>query len=212
MNKTVEKLFTLGQHQAIQENNARLMRERDQELLWMSLWRKALDTAKERFPEPELAQFVMISDERYFDHQEPPRDFNQIDFSLEIEEFAPIKVIFDHPYGDSSGAEKVDISYKVPRIEMDEEENKLIFCWSMRGCGYRGSGSQWMVELPRALYEARVVFATRNLYQNQLDEKKLIKPEPVYSNMDGSEPVPDLVLVAELKKLIREIVSQANVG
>lgn len=210
-NKSVEELFQIGYKEAIYENNLCIAKEREQQRIWLEQWAQHLKAGQARIPEKEIAKFLVITDERYTNHMAPPDELSRSDFSIVIDEYAPIKVIFDHPHP-SVESKVVDVTYKVPRIEFDEENDKLVFWWSLRGDGYRGTQTQWITSLPRALYEARCMQKRLHEFQKELDLKVEAKKEPVYVPI--GETIDDFIhrrLAEEVAKEVIRSLQKVNI-
>lgn len=117
-------------------------------------------------------------------------------WTIEIPGLAPIQVEF-------AGNEHVK-RYKIDFKDPVDKTNGYTFLHDDEGVGLSCA-----LAAARRVHDRVVEIETA--YENYLKEEEELSREPEYIDTDGSEPLPDAVLLSGLRRLIREEVSKINI-
>ena len=211
MNKTneIEKLINQGRQQIEEYEKQKLQVMVNERAERFRAWALMIEKGKKILPSVVKNAFTVIDPE--FMKCEPPKNLQDGDYwMLDIDDLAPIMVRFakDDTY----------IFYRVPTILIDADNKRSddIFGWS----GYTKYGITGERDIPiydtKDLSMALAEAQTRFKIKQELEEEYLLEQaekankadQPVYEDVDGSEPVPDQVLLNSLRQLVREEISK----
>ncbi|HPS41039.1 MAG TPA: hypothetical protein PK040_00445 [Anaerolineaceae bacterium] len=202
----IDQLIQLGKQEAEEELRDRKEKEEIEYRDWRNDWENCHQEFISYLP-VTLRPYIEFPDD-FIDHRPAPEHTFEIKWPLKIVGLAPILVQIKFPTNTS-----LQVGYHVPRIEFFDENDEFVFFYSSRGYGYQGSLCMETLSLERALFDASEKYKKLTSLNEELNLKKEIKAnplEPTYENLDGSEPLPYLVLIENLRRLIREEIKQTN--
>lgn len=209
MDKQIEELIEIGRQIKEAETLKQKELEKIEIVKLMNAWQNCQQEVL-TYLEEFLRPYLNWPEDVIAELRPVPKSAFDLKWPLNIPGLAPILVKMNRrevglgPYAE----------YSVPRIEFFDEPEEFRFNWSSRGYGgYKGSLCLETFSLERALFDAFEKFnQLETLNQEYKHQKSLIQPktvEPIYENLDGSEPLPDLVLVENLRRMIREEIKQS---
>lgn len=166
------------------------------------LWDKLLVEARNYFIS-DIRDAVQLFPNRNIDFDKPPENWQDARFYLDIDGCAPILLKF------VKKNDGLECKYVIPKVVDDPElyyEEFTIagrYGWSWRGgYGLILFGINMFGTLSLALARAAREY---ELAQELIAEEAAQEPEqPEYQDLDGTEPLPDQVLINGVRQLIRE--------
>lgn len=202
-NEYIRSMIETGEYQLKeQEEEQRNMHAKEIEKT-RGLWEKRLDEARSYF-NSDIRDAVQLFPNRNFDLDKPPESLEKDTFYLDIEGCAPILVKF------IKNNDVLECRYIIPRIVDDPEQFYKEFAiageygWAWTNRTLVG----WMV--PQATFTslstalATAVQAYKSVQELIADNAAQEPEQPEYQDLDGSEPLPDQVLINGVRQLIRE--------
>jgi hypothetical protein len=200
-NKTIATLISQGRNIYILEQETEKARRAEKEKKWVDDWLDLLKQAKS-YLHPGLMDALVIPSEVIESHRLAPKDIFKAEFVFDIENLAPITLRFEKQ------EDRIRFCYRVPRVEMVTNRSsawvrnsalhgKLIWLYTVQGYGYKESNSMETYLIREAFFDAASKFVQMKKWQAEEDlkeaERQRKQQEPVYSPLDGSEPLPQLV-------------------
>lgn len=203
-NDFVQSLINLGLETLSQEETNRQNAEQQRLYLAAVKWEGMLEKAR-RFFDASIRDAIEIHEHFKYDIQDPPALANAY-FVINVDDCAPILLRFLVENGNP-----VKAIFVSPRIDEDEEkcwDKSLIWSYGTYG-GIFGTMSFETESIDLALADAERKYL---LMQDIYNQRRYSKSEKQlkYENMDGSEPVPDLVLLEGIRRMIREEITRLN--
>ncbi len=204
--KEIEKVINQGFQQIEEYEKQKLQAMATERAERFHAWALMIEKGKKTLPSVVKNAFTIIDPE--FMNYDPPNRLQAVDlWGLDIEGLAPIMLRFVK--------NDTFIFYRVPTILVDlthkRPDEHYVWAWDVRH-GEKGICLFDTSDLSMALAEAQKRYKIKQdleeEYRLEQAEKENKADQPVYEDIDGSEPVPDKVLLNSLRQLVREEIAK----